>query len=220
MDFRRDIHPEREIRRWRVLAHWYRQLTTSATVMPAEDGEFRLSMAEYLGHSLTPGLKRDIFRLLLIWSNTDTAEEALAVTLPFPELPEAAARQILDSCQYIPADFFGGKLSQILRIFEIRPDQNVITYAALKCLDGFKAKAERADVIVAVDWVTGDTEFVYGVDTLKAPLSEPQVEPKEVCFVWFAIDFKSEELNHLLAPVLATKGHYYYNGERHEREEE
>jgi hypothetical protein len=69
---------------------------------------------------------------------------------------------------------------------------------------------------VAVDWATGDIQIVYGVEALKN-----MSEPKQLLNLqFFAVDFESEMLEHLLAAVRVTKGHFYYNGERHDRTNE
>jgi hypothetical protein len=232
LGFRRDTNPRVEIRKWRWLAYMYSKLTRPARrttgvcktlVFPQHGvGKTRVFLDQGLfASNMSLSLKRDIFRLLLVWTYTGDVEEVLATTLPFAELSEQTARQILDACQFIPAEFFGGNLIQMLGIVGLSAELSVIDYITLKSVDDFNTKTELADIIVAVDWPTGDTEVVYGVDTIRTlALADPNSKPKTLGFVCFAIDFDGEELNHLLASVLESRGHYYYNGERHTSDEE
>ncbi len=234
LGFRCDTKPEYEIAKWRWLAETYTRLTDP-----------RL----WKKHHSAPSqpVKQDIFRLLHTWNNVGDVSEVLATTLPFEELSEDETRQILEYCKVIPAEFFGGNLAVILRLFGIvagneplqLPDTMfgtgrshlflqmfdgvgergstffVIDHAAIKALADFKAKAETAEIILAVDWATGDTQIVYGIEALGS-LSKPT----RFKLVAFAVNFESEMLEHLLAAVQVTKGHYYYNGERHDLPEQ
>jgi hypothetical protein len=87
----------------------------------------------------------------------------------------------------------------------------LIDFAALKSPEEFKAQADPADIIVAVDWATGDTQVVFGVDTL-----QNMGETASFQFLGFAVDFESDSLERLLGAVRATKGHCYYNLQRSE----
>jgi hypothetical protein len=176
--------------------------------------------------------------------DTGDAEEVLATTLPFSKLSGEEARLILEYCKVVPAEFFGGAMAEWLCIMfgESRRETNeiaatnleaesgltladmlkrhglyqtklpVIDFAALKSLDEFKSLASLPDLILAVDWATGDMQIVFGVEKLRSGPERIEAWP-----VAFAVDFATGMLEVLLDFVRKTKGHFYYNGKRHER---
>lgn len=210
MEFRIDRHPEIEIRKWRWIAYLYEKLTRPTKKLGTGAGKFHSLLEGKLGRAMTLRRKGEIFRLLLTWSNTGRIEEVLATTLPLEEVTEHEARQILEACKIIPYDFFGDN-SRLAKLMEITGLENMtaLDYNTITSLDEFRSLTEHADIIVAVDWATGATDFMYGYERL----AESGVPRR---FFFLAIDFETDRVEHLAAALLKTKGHYYWNGERHE----
>jgi hypothetical protein len=90
----------------------------------------------------------------------------------------------------------------------------VYKYRALESLTEFKSIAQDADLICAIDLSrAGNHEIVFGRDRLCMILTSGT--PENLNVVAFAIDFRTDQVEHLLAAVGVVKGHYEWNGEAH-----
>jgi len=180
--FRCDLHVDREIRIWRWIAYQYKRLTAAGEASQAR--------------------KKDYFQLCLRWTVSREAE-AVLTTVDLVEVTRDEAQEVLDSFPLIPSEFFGGFIAEQF------PAQPVVDYAAIRSLGEFTVWTAQASVIFAVDWQSGDKfKIVYGLDVLKSIRSSG--EPQLIAPVLFAVDFDSDQLEHLLAALQVSKGHYDY----------
>lgn len=185
LGFRRDENPEREIRLWQWIADRYRHLVGTSVVSLKR--------------------KRDYFRLCVQWINCKNVEEAVA-SIELAELSCDEARRLLRSFVTTPTGFFG--------LGNLFPTAEVIDYSAIGSLEEFRALAEPASVIFAVDWLGKGSEVVFGSDSLRSIAESQRAETLNVQL--FSVDFSTDRIKHLLAAVGIVKGHYEWKGEKRE----
>jgi integrase len=164
---------------------------------------FRLSDAATLTWANTQARKMDYFRLCLNWSTAKSKDLVLEST-QLDELPREEAAKILDTLRVFPAEFFGGDFAKR------RPGARAWDYSTITSLDEFKEMAAPAGVISAVDWATGFVALIHGREAL---MKISKGDAVEMYTLAFAIDFESDQREHLLAAVVATKGSAEWNGE-------
>lgn len=86
-----------------------------------------------------------------------------------------------------------------------------IDYRSIRSLDQFRSVAAACDLIVAVDTVKhGNWAIVYGTSALHVIAATTTTSLRVVAF---AIDFRGNQVEHLLAAVGVVKGHYEWNHE-------
>jgi hypothetical protein len=185
-NLRCDQNLERELHVWRWIAHRFERLT--ATGCP----------------SLTR--KKDIFQLCLRWTWTKEPEAVLA-TSSLDEVTQPEAASILSNFHLTDAGFFGGLFAKCF------PTAEAIDYSIIKPLDEFKALTIPAMLTLAVDWSGNYMEIVHGRSVLQSVVAE--WTSREISTVAFAVDFGTDQVEHLLAAVLVAKGSYEWNGKVH-----
>jgi hypothetical protein len=179
-DLRCDLHADREIRIWRWIAYQYKRLTRSGQASQAR--------------------KKDFFQLLLKWTLNKNVDAVLA-TVDLGELTRDDAKQLLQCFWATNSEFFGG------RIAEWFPALPVVDFATIHSLDEFKARVAPVSVIFAVDWKSGDNfNVVFGTEVLEAGSQSEQAQSFKM--MAFAVDFASEQVEHLCAMVEIAKGRY------------
>jgi hypothetical protein len=200
--FKCDEHPDVEIAHWRWLAH-------------------KMKCLGGLSGSVVRG--RDLLKLLLNWISTRNARSVSLTTLPLSGIPEAEARDILMSCQMTPIEFFGGRARELARKAGRDAKQaHALDFHCMGSMDEFRAIIEPADVIIGIDYVSGDVETVYGFRQLTAIAEDLELQ-QVLRLVYFSLHFDGlaggvdggTQLERFCAAVAHVKGSYSINGEEH-----
>lgn len=224
LGFRCDLDPDAEITLWRWMADRFTRLTSAKR--------------------LTRAKKKDLLQLLLAWVSCRNVDEVVASLLPLPAMSEAEARELLSLFPHTPLDFFGGATQKLAEILELDQRRTpALDFGCIRSLEDFRAATDLADLIVAVDYRTGDFEIVFGCDRLpgfsggelpKSDTTTSLVDPlagtgkwclsqreEGLAAVMIALDFDADNapcgtrLEALCAAVIATKGCCWLGGEKH-----
>ena len=92
-----------------------------------------------------------------------------------------------------------------------QPDATIYDYAALETLEEFKKLTEHARVILAYDTETKSCNVAYGTELLRAILHRV-LPPQVAVVVRFAVNYKTEYIEHLITAVRAVKGFDEWSG--------
>ena len=93
------------------------------------------------------------------------------------------------------------------------PDLAAIDTTTIRSSDKLQQLAGQADVIVAVDWMSGQHQIVYGLQTMK-DVASGEAPRRGVYMVAFVLDFDTQWLEAFSAFVIC-KGCFEWNGEIH-----
>jgi hypothetical protein len=84
-------------------------------------------------------------------------------------------------------------------------------YRAIESLSEFRSLAQPADLIWAVDLSTRNNQaIVFGQAALERIVTTGEKQALKV--LAFAIDFRTDQVEHLLAAVSVVKGQFEWNG--------
>jgi len=157
--------------------------------------------------------------------NVRNAQEVLVGTLPLAEISEPEAKSILEHCRTTPLEFFGGQSAQFVEDLRLNLHElHALDYATVRSVAEFRGLAGPADVIVAVDFASGDVQLLYGCLNSLAAAQEGHSQLGRGChFIFFALDFDKDtpgvegatELEHFAASVVTVKGSCWINGEQY-----
>ncbi len=207
-------HPNSATAAWRWVAYHLGRVTNS--------GRFRKAR------------KQDLFEFLLALNRGRVVE--------VPGLSEQEAGVLLDMCQHTPLEFFGGETQAITKRLGWNPHDNyAFSFRCVGSLDEFRDLTATADVIVALDYVSGDLEVLFGRERLvmvsiTQPVEQPQPRVTDTMFgrgklpsimpklrwalfgLYFDAEFKRDpnatEFDAICAAVLSAKGNYWVNGKQ------
>lgn len=84
-------------------------------------------------------------------------------------------------------------------------DEPVYDYSALESLEEFKKMANSATLIFMVDKNAPRFEVIYGKELLRA-IATKVMPPQGVRPLAFAVDYESDQREHLLTAVQTVKG--------------
>jgi hypothetical protein len=180
--------PHKKLGIWHKIAFQYKRCIASGT--PSENR------------------KQDYLELCYGWQCNEAdglGKDGVVEATALREMTRQEARELLDSLSVVPSKCLGGPFAKQF------PDMVALDFTSICSPEGFKTAVKHADMILALDWLYGDSQWIYGVRTAEAKKGKYH-KTSGVNVLAIVLNWDSPWLDALFARMLKFKGSYEWDG--------